>query len=83
MKLENAAFKNEAELNAKSLEEGAKRWKEEVEKEGAKREEMENKLRWSDERVDRLEAEGERLRGEIRFVLSCLWGGGIDSVSLY
>lgn len=66
LKLENAAFKNEAELNARSLEEGAKRWKEELEKERAKREDMEIKVRWSEERVDRLEAEGERLRGEIR-----------------
>lgn len=46
-----------------------KRLREECAQERNRREEMEKKLKFSEERVDRLEGEGDSLRGEIRLVL--------------
>jgi nucleoprotein TPR len=42
-----------------------------VEREKSGRMEFERKLRHCEERVDRLEAEGDGLRKEIRYVLCC------------
>ena len=70
LKLENAALKSAAEDHTKSIEARGKQWRGEVEIERNKTMEMEKKLKCSEERVDRLEVEGETLRGEIRLVIA-------------
>lgn len=64
--LENATLKSSKDETAELLQNQGKKWRSEVENERELRGEMEKKLRWSEERMDRLEAEGESLRGEIR-----------------
>jgi nucleoprotein TPR len=69
LKLENNVLKSAQEESSKSVEETMKRLREECAQERNRREEMEKKLKFSEERVDRLEGEGDSLRGEIRLVL--------------
>ena len=66
LKLENTSLKSVSEENSKSIEARGKSWRGELEGERNRRNELEKKLKWSEERVDRLEGEGESLRGEIR-----------------
>ena len=76
LKLENASLKSANEESSKSIEARGKSWRGELEAERNRRNELEKKLKWSEERVDRLEGEGESLREEIRYVVWFLLGAG-------
>lgn len=68
LKLENASLKSSHDTNLKSIEDQGRKWRGELSAERERREEMEKKLRWCEERCVRLEGEGDSLRGEIRWV---------------